>query len=266
MIRLILFLTCLCSVLAVSADQNHVNPNNTLPAIKFSVGRMPVLAEKQDDPLPQFAARIGDFFGQTIEFSIIPFKRSVEYIKQAKSDIHFPFIYAPKFESDDLPYLFSSNSPYSVNFVLYTHNCLNYDLNRLEELDIYTDFGLVDLFTFEIRPSTNIAGAIKMVDEGRIDALIFADTVVDPIIKAKGYKNIQRSLYSAFEVRAILAKTERAVDIDKAFSRAVQEIKDTGEIMDSFNILFFGPYVDWQPDEGAVVECSINDAKFNEIL
>ncbi len=250
--------TVLCSLVflsIISSKLASAGTNWQEAPIQISIGKLPGRSSTFSDPIPQLMTRISEISREPIELSINPFKRSVEYTAQGKVDMHFPSIYSPTMDTLNLPYTFSSDAPFAVNFVIYTHKCLESNVDRIEDLEVYTDFGLVDLFDFDIKPSTNITGAIKMVDTGRIDALILADKVVDPIIKAEGLTNVRRSLYKTYEARAILAKSSRSAEVDKVFSRAIQRLKASGELHERFGNLLPGPFDNWQPGDGKPNTC-----------
>lgn len=244
--RVCLFATLVLSSVPMQALSDTTRAPASEP-LEISVGEMPVMAMKLDDPMPSMVRRIVEVAGAEANISIYPFKRSMEYIAQGITAAHWPVIYSPEMDKLDLPYVFSTTSVSRINFVLYSNKGADVDINRIEDFQILTERGIVDLFDFDIEPSSNLLGAIHMVDSGRIDGYIFAGNTVDPIVIEKGYTNIKRTLFARFDIRAVIARTDQTEQIDAMFTRGILKMKSTGELDEFAKLMSVKPYDDWQP-------------------
>ena len=145
-------------------------------------------------------------------------------------DVHFPVIGNPNFDDSDQPYFFSTATLWKVNFYLYTHKDLSFDMDKLGELNLLTDSAHTEYFDFEIKPSTNMKGAIQMVERKRVDSLIYAEPAIDPLISSLNLKNIKRTYYATYNVKALIHKSDRAGTIDQLLTKAIGKLNRSGEL------------------------------------
>lgn len=216
--------------------------------IKVGVARIPVISSKLTDPVPELAKRIVEVADERFDVKIFPFQRSVRSLELDEVDIHIPLIYSPAMDKLDLPYDFSSAALWQVNFVLYSHKDVTLDLENLAKYKIITDSAHVDLFATEVTPVYDIKGAVSMIDKKRVDGLIYADAVVDPIIRKSKLKNIRRTLYKVFDVKALIKKGTKKGRVDNVISRGIEVLEKSGELAE-LSSGWMHEYDDWQPFE-----------------
>lgn len=212
-----------------------------------SLAKMPVHAiSVNQGVLVDLVRAIEKTSGNKIEINVFPFSRSMKSVILNKVDFHIPLIKNDMIPEEKLPYSYSSQTIFMVNFVLYTLKNSKVTLENLEAFYIETDSAHTDYFPFHVIPSGRIEQSLKKLQFGRIDGFIFADSATDPILKKLGYKNIRRQLYKRFEVKIILPKSEHGKEIDQMLTRAIEELKEDGtyeKIIGTVN----KPYNNWQP-------------------
>jgi polar amino acid transport system substrate-binding protein len=214
---------------------------------KASLAQMPVYAETKDKGvLVDFTKALAEATGKNIEFSVVPFARSMNNVVTGKADFHMPLIAVPDIDMGTLDYDYSTETIFHVNFVMYTKKGSNITKEELPTAKVETDLAHVDYFDFDIKGSTNIEQSLKKVDTGRIDAFIFADFASDPLVKKNNFENIQRGLFKVYEVKIILPKGGRGGPTDQFLSQAIGKLKSSGDfqrIMGQIDT----PYDNWQP-------------------
>lgn len=199
-------------------------------SVTASLAQMPVYAESKDKGvLVDMVKALEKASGTTIEYDVVPFKRSMDNVITKKVDFHAPLIKNPTLDESTLDYDHSTATIFHVNFVLYTNKSKPVDRNKLEGLTIETDAAHTQYFPFKTVASSDLAASLKKLNAGRIDAFIFADMASDPIIKDLGLSNIDRQLYERFDVKIILPKGQRGGTVDKMISSAKAKLEESGE-------------------------------------
>lgn len=214
---------------------------------KASLAQMPVYAESTDKGvLVDLTKAIEKASGETISIKVMPFASSVYMAQKGKVDFHMPLIKNDTISEDKLPFMYSNETIFHVNFVLYTKKGSDVTLDNLSSKKVETDRAHVNYFPFDIKPTNSIAKSLEKVESGAIDAFIFADFATDPFLKQSGSKDIQRSLYKVFESKIVLPKTQRGKDVDKMLTTAIEKLRKSKElekIMHNIDL----PYDNWQP-------------------
>ena len=205
------------------------------------------IAEMPPTPiLVEFVEAMAKTSGKDIEIQVVPFNKSVHDLVDGKADFHFPLIKADNIPEDQLDYAYSTETPFHVNFVLYTNKNKPIDKSKLKDYKIETDLAHVAYFDFPIKGSTRTDSSLKKVNAGRIDGFIFADTPSDPVIKKEGLKNIHRELYKVFDSKIILPKGEKGKATDVFLTETIQKMRADGSL-DKIMSPLDQPYDDWQP-------------------
>lgn len=168
-------------------------------------------------------------------------------LEQGKVDFQSPYISNPKVKDKSIPFKISSTTLWQVNFVLYSHRTLELTRTDLSTLRIVTDRAWLNIIGFPVKPTTDITAALKMPDAGRLDGVIYANTVTIPIVKQLKSTNIHRSLFGTFDVKALIAINERTKYIDKLITQGAEQLLDSPErqILATDSITFD----DWQTYE-----------------
>ena len=206
-----------------------LNAKEDISPIKVGVAFAPIVSAKLSDPVPMFVKRIGEISNKNLSIKIYPFSRSANF-NNSKMDMQIPFIYTPSLDKKELPFIFSSATLWKINFILYTNKNKDIDLSDLNKLNLITDTAHVNLFDFKIKGIFNIEGAIRMVDRNRVDGLIFADVVVNAIIKKHNLKNIKRTFFKEYDVKALIFKNSRMEEVDKMISYSLDKMRSSGEL------------------------------------
>ncbi len=215
--------------------------------IKVSLAQMPVYAESRDKGvLVDFVKAMDEKSDHQFTIEVVPFARSMNYVKSEKVDFHMPLIKLPDSEKLQLDYDHSTATIFHVNFVLYTNKEKPLNKNKLGDYKIETDRAHTAYFDFPITPSSDLLASLKRLNSGRIDGVIFADNACDPIIKTEKFENIRRELYKRFDVKIILPKGNRGGDIDNILTDLIEKLKATGEF-DKIMGVIDAPYNNWQP-------------------
>lgn len=110
-----------------------------------------------------------------IEISVVPFKRSMLYVTNGKTDFHLPLIRYPEIKENTPDYDYATETIFHVNFVLYSYKNMNIDINKIQNYKIETDAAHTDYFNFPVTGSTRIENSLKKVNAVRIEGVIFAD-------------------------------------------------------------------------------------------
>jgi len=215
--------------------------------LKASLAKMPVYAESKDkgilvDPVKAIDGNLAD----SVDYQVVPFKRSMDSVIKGQVQFHLPLIQNPQDNEADLPYDHSTETIFHVNFVLYSNKSKPIDMSNLSNYRIETDAAHVQYFPFKITASANLEGSIRKVDAGRIDGFIFADDAIDPLIKKLGLKNVKRDLYKTFDVKIILPKSAKGGPIDGKLSQAIGALRDSGKYNQIMGMIDH-PYGNWQP-------------------
>ncbi|WP_298752828.1 transporter substrate-binding domain-containing protein [uncultured Arcobacter sp.] len=213
----------------------------------ISLGQMPVYAvSEKEGVLIDLVNAMAEETGDKFNIKVLPFASSVYLVKKQMRDFHLPLIKNDLVDENKLPFYYSKETQFHVNFVIYSKKDTNLDLSNLSKYNIETDRAHVEYFPFKTIPSNSIERSLKKVENREIDAFIFADFATDPFVKKEGYKNIKRELYKRFDSKIILAKNEKGKAADLMITNATAKLKASGKfqkIMDKIDL----PYNNWQP-------------------
>lgn len=226
----------------------------TAKTLKASLAQMPIHALSTEEGVQvNLVKAIEATSNYNIEIDLYPFARSVDNVINSRADFHIPLIKNDIIPADKLPFAYSTETIFQVNFVLYTNTENSININNLNNYNVETDRAHIDYFPFPISPSNSIKQSLIRLHHGMIDGYIFADTSTDPILRQQRYKNISRSLYKVFDVKIIVAKGEHGeyVDgeyVDGELSKAIQKLRTNGQLQQIEESVNF-PYNNWQPHD-----------------
>ncbi len=158
---------------------------------------------------------------------VSPFQRSVANVGR-NADVHWPSLEKPGgLKSYDIMY--STETFYKVNFVLYTKKGREIALDNLANFKIGTQIGQAEYFPFKTHPKRTLEGGLKMVDNGRLDGFIFSMFETDFALKKTGLETIERNLYGLLNVKMILPNNERGRKIDRIISQVMIKLRANGK-------------------------------------
>lgn len=220
---------------------------------RASLAEMPVYAVNHDEGvLPDFIKAMERVSGEEIEFVVVPFARSMNYVQNGRVDFHMPLIQMPFHEGlpSQMPlhqishtetgtdvFDYSTETIFHVNFTLYTKKGSDITPENVKDYIVETDRAHIDYFDFPITPSSSIEGSLKKVNSGRIDAYIFADNAADPIIKRGGLSDLKRQFFKRYDVKIILPKGERGGPTDVFLSNTIKKMKESGEFYKIMDVI-----------------------------
>ena len=214
---------------------------------RASLAEMPVSAENSDKGvLVDLVKAISLESGKDISLVVEPFARSMNNVKAGKADFHMPLIAIPEINPSALNYSYSTETIFHVNFVLYTKKGSNITKDKLRMAKVETDIAHTQYFDFSVKGSPSLEQSLKKVNAGRIDALIFADSATDPLIKKNNLTHIQRDLYKVYDVKIILPKDGQGGDTDQFLSKYIGKLRVKGDF-DKIMAPLDSPYDNWQP-------------------
>ena len=216
---------------------------------KISVAQMPALAEnKEKGVVINFLKAMEKASGQTFDIVVQPFARSIGDAIEGRADAHFPLLQAVGAPNSTGKFDYSTEVVYPVNFVLYTKKGSSFTPDTIKTAKIETDIAHTDYFDFSTTGSSDLLLSLKKVDAGRIDGVIFADNVIDPIIKSNNLTGLKRSMYKVFNVKFVLPKGGNGGSADKAITAAIAKLKASGEWSKLTEAVGLGrSYDNWQP-------------------
>lgn len=254
----IIFLFNLCFFLSHHA---------TARQLKVSIPKMPVHAETEHKGvLVDFAKVLAKKLQQDISIQIVPFSRSIYYVSTNKVDFHLPFIktnikpltkkvpllvdntllYKKADENSD-NFIYSDETIFYVNFVLYSHKYSTIDINKIMNYKIETDSAHLPFLKGMKMASDCILCSLKKVQHKLTDGYIFADSSTDPLLRENKalLSAIKRELYQRFEVKLLFPNTEKGQKLNKKISAIITEMRLLGELEQLLSTVNF-PYEDWQ--------------------
>lgn len=212
-----------------------------------SLAKMPVYAEsKEKGVLVDLVKALAKESGATINYNVVPFARSMDDVINKRVNFHMPLIVSTLVDESKLDYAHSTETIFHVNFILYTNKKKAVDRTKLKEYKIETDKAHTQYFDFPVIASTNLAGSLRKLNAGQIDAFIFADFASDPIIKEENLTNIKRELYYRFDVKIILPKGAKGGPVDQFLTKTIQAMRKKGEFQKIMDVIDT-PYDNWQP-------------------
>lgn len=214
---------------------------------KATLAQMPIYAESADKGvLIDLVKEISTVSNNQIDIKVLPFASSVNLVVFKKRDFHLPLIKNDIVDESKLPYLYSTDTIFHVNFVIYSLKDKNVNLDNLSTLKVETDRAHVSFFPFEVKASNSIEKSLEDVKNGKIDAFVFADFATDPFLKNMDNKAFKRELYKRFDVKIILPKSDKAKEIDTMLSDSIAKLRANGKYSQ-----IIGPvdaaYDNWQP-------------------
>ncbi len=235
--------------------------------LRVSIPKMPVHAVSEDEGvLVDFAKVLAEKLGQTIDIQLVPFSRSIYYVSTDKVDFHLPFIkphsnistadalvnvdsqVVDKKENTNLHnIIYSDETIFHVNFVLYSHKDVAVDMNKLANYRIETDSAHLPFFRDLKMGSDCIFCSLKKVQHKMTDGYIFADSSTDPLLikNEKLLPSIKRELYQRFEVKVVFPNTKKGQRLNQSISAIIAKMRLSGEL-DKFLSSVDFIYEDWQ--------------------
>jgi hypothetical protein len=177
---------------------------------------------------------------------IRPFARSLKETADGHADFHIPII---RNANTNLPkgldYLDGVNFP-SIAFVIYSRKNNPLDAETvIDEKLVEVEAGHQPFFPFKVTETHCISCSLDKLLLGRINALIIAADVVDPMLKQERYKRIHRALYKHYPVTVLVPTSKDSEPVRQYFIDGTKRLREIGELPKGLKPR--GLYVDWQP-------------------
>lgn len=192
--------------------------------IRLAIGFAPKVAAKPTDAFPQMFTNAGRKLEEPVDIRILPLQRSVLALQHGQADAQAPFLVNSAMPLPKVPYKISTSTLYQLNMVLYTNKNKLINHKDLGRHKVLVDRAIVGLFDFKAGKLSNIENAMKMLNRGRIDGVIYAEIIGDPLVRKLNLSNIKRDYYAAFDVKALIRLGDKADMIDKLISVAASDI------------------------------------------
>lgn len=212
-----------------------------------SIAQMPIYSESASHGIFIDLVRAMErASGHRIHVRVYPFIRSMDNVIKQAADFHLPFIKSEAFDEAELPFSYSTSTPFHVNFVLYTRKEGPVTLDNLPRFKVETDRAHVQYFPFPTIASNSVEQSVKKLAAGRIDAFIFQDKTTDSVLRRLGYSNIKRTLFKRFECKFLVPKNDRGKEVDAMLTAVINQLDENGQLHEILGATD-APYDDWQP-------------------
>jgi len=208
----------------------------------ISVGYLPLYAESKDHGIliDVIKAMADEYTEGQFLIDVFPFERSIHYVEQGQSDMHFPIVGRHIWSAEDDAYedylrlrgLRRSSCCLTLShFALYRNNeHPPLDLDRLGEYRIETDVGHQLNFDIPMQGSTNLPGSVQKLSAGRIDGLIFAAREIDLMIHDAGITNIERQDFEIVASKFILPDTPQGEATNRMLCEVIGRMVRSGRL------------------------------------
>ncbi len=198
--------------------------------VKVSLALLPPVINKDKSGLLADLIRLMDKAQTRDSFEIVgvyPFGRSM-YNVGKKADLHWPSLEKPG-GMKNLDIMYSTETFYKVNFVLYSKKGSGVRTDNLSNFKIGTQRGQKEYFPFPVEEINNLENGLKMVDVGRLDGLIFSMLETDLALEKTGLKTIDRTLYGKINVKMVLPDNDRGRLVDQSITESMKVIRKNGK-------------------------------------
>ena len=175
-----------------------------------------------------------------------PFARSLKETAEHQADIHIPLIEVPGVPPPPgLAYVTDVDMG-RVNFVIYSRKVMPYTAASVAHAgSIEVEPGHQAFFPFATLETHCVPCSLKKVNIGRLDAMIVSSDIIDPLLSDPQYHTLQRALYHAYTVRALVPSSGDTQPARTYLIHGLRQLQRSGQ----FNKITHnqGQYQDWQP-------------------
>ena len=175
-----------------------------------------------------------------------PFPRSLKETAAGRADFHLPFIDNGTLPAPEgLAYVKEVDFG-EVFFVIYSQKANAFDATSVAGAKLVeAEPGHDAFFPFPVRETRCVSCSLDKILQGRLDALIVSEDLVDPLLRDAKYKEIHRALYGGYVVRALIPAIADSEAVRRYLIDGVEALKRSGELWDIAPHPF--AYSDWQP-------------------
>lgn len=209
---------------------------------RITVGYLPLYAESEDHGIliDVIKAMADEYTEGQFTIGVYPFERSIHYVEQGLSDMHFPIVGRNVWSDEDDAYedylrlrgLRRSTCCLTLShFALYRNKDKPpLDLDRINEYRIETDMGHRLNFDIPMQGTTNLSGSVKKLSAGRIDGLVFAAREIDLMIQEAAISNIERQDFQIVSSKFILPDTALGEDTNRMLCEVIERMVRSGRL------------------------------------
>ncbi len=175
-----------------------------------------------------------------------PFPRSLKETAAGYADFHIPFIDNGVLPAPEgLAYVKDVDFG-EVFFVIYSKKANSFDANSVAKAKLVeVEPGHEAFFPFAVTGTLCVSCSLDQILQGRLDALIVSEDLVDPLLHDAKYGDIHRALYAGYPVRALVPAGADSEAVRRYLIDGVAALKRSGELWSISSHSF--SYPDWQP-------------------
>ncbi|MBB4844321.1 ABC-type amino acid transport substrate-binding protein [Paucibacter oligotrophus] len=226
------------------------------PDISVNAMLLPGLVNSADEGtfIDLIKAVASVYKGGKFSISVAPVARVTDNVTRGIVDLGFPTLRMNPAKDAALPYRLTTAAFGRVNFVLYSNKARPLTKAMLEQAQREHKSGDFKYrieaprlaWDFPVQHFTNFESALRKVDAGRLDALLWAQEEADLELRRLGLKSIRRELYTDYEDVMMLPRGPRGDFVDKIISAAVENLQRSGRLQALYRKVHL-PYDAWQP-------------------
>jgi polar amino acid transport system substrate-binding protein len=249
-LKLLTSLLLLLYGLRLPAKNNSSSTSHNLIA---HVGLLPFLIESESKgSFIELLKAIDEVYTEgEIHIVALPMKRAIRGVIYGKADLSFPAMRHHQFDTKKLPYRFSSTPFGKVAHVMYMNKNRIFNIKKLqaakngEAMKLIIQ-GVPDFWPFPVKETRSIESALRQVNAGRIDGLLWAQEETDIVLKRVGLKNIYRVHFGDYDDVFILPLGERGNIVDAILTKAIVKLRLNNRLKTIYQKVH-QPYLKWQP-------------------
>lgn len=185
------------------------------------------------------------------EFGVQPLNRVVDSVTQGECDVAVPDLRAAQSVRSALPYRQSTAAMGAVSFVYYSNRYAPVTNERVEAIRAQVPFDLniegpAGMFEFPVAAPASIESALRKADDGRIDALLWAQDEADLELRRLGLRQIRRELQARYDDVLMLPRGPRGEFLDRILSASLVRLGTAGLLQPAYAAVH-RPFDPWQP-------------------
>jgi ABC-type amino acid transport substrate-binding protein len=214
--------------------------------LKVSIGQLPFYAiDEKHGIFIDFVNAIDKVMGTKTTIIVQPYARSIHDVETGAVDYHLPIVIndvtPKKYNIAKKAFLF--NVPIVIYYNSSKKPYINIDniaiLAEQKKIEVQTLLAYENFFKFPITYFTCLECALKKLQTGRIDAIIFTQFIANKVLKEpknkKEYSKIKSNLYSYKNISMILSKDKlKSKELDNYLAEGINKLKKSGEFYTIF--------------------------------
>lgn len=227
----VLITTGVVTMPVIAQNYSLLEPLHSMNTIRVSLPYLPELSETIHRGILVDLVKAMDEVhqGQFIITEVFPFRRSVYNVLSGKADLHMPILFDANIDAERIDYIHSKATLFNVIFAIYTLKNRQPLVKPLSQYLIESDSAHVDLFEFDVIPSSSIEQSLKKLASGRIDAYIFAAKETDIIMEQLELDDVLgRQLYKRYPVKIAFRKTSEGMHLEQTVSSVIKQLEKEG--------------------------------------